>query len=92
MTLGLDLKETFNGITYHGRIVRLPEPDEAGFEELTMFEEGLADVLIEKDTDDFVSKEAQRIDERIFCYVPINILQHDDEYVINWCHENGIDL
>ena len=90
MTISLNKKETFNGITYYGRTVKLPHKDEVGFEELSMFEDTLADVLLEND--EYVSEEARDIDERIFCYVPREVLQHDDDYVIQWCKENDIDL
>lgn len=94
MTEGLDKTCTFQGTKYYGRFVY----NKANDEHLLMFEELLGDVLSPyicgmKDCDEETFKEVMDIDDTIYCYVPMEILQNpDDEEVIKWCHENAIDV
>lgn len=94
MTYGLDLTEEFKGVKYYGREVGVLQGGKV--EVLVMFEETLGDVLSPycsglKDSDPDYEL-AISIDDGIFCYVPTEVLQHDDEYVCKWCDKHDIDV
>ena len=94
MTEGLNKTCTFQGVKYYGRFVYNKKEDE----HLLCFEEALGDVLSPyicgiKDCDEITKKEVIDIDDKIFAYLPIEVLQNpDDEEVIKWGLEHSIDF
>lgn len=63
----------YNGKEYPSRTIEVP-----GFGERTISVESLEDALLDADSL-YVSDEAQVIDEKIFFYVPDDVIDDDDE-------------
>ena len=94
MTEGLNQTCTFKGVKYYGRFVYNKDKDE----HLLCFEEALGDVLSPyvceiKDCDEATKKEVRDIDDNIFAYLPVEVLQNpDDAEVIKWGIEHSLDF
>ena len=91
----LDEKINFKGKEYFGRIVPFHNKEMDCDEELLMYEGSLGEVLEPYaigNIEDADSYDALVFYDRIFCFVPKDILIKSDDEVIKWCYENNIDL
>jgi hypothetical protein len=82
----------FQGKNYFGRTVHFHNKETNIDKKLLMFEETLKNAMEPYLLSDELTDEEVNTYNGIFCFVPKDILIQDDDRVIEWCIENGIDL
>lgn len=81
----LDKVTMFEGAKYYGREVKFEG------ETMLMMEDGLEKALKPYfDGTKEKTKEADQVDEGVYCYVPADVLKKSDKEVLAWCDERGI--
>lgn len=97
----LSEKITFDGHAYSGRAIDVFHKNTGSSETLLFYEDALNKAFapyfessrkIITDEDKALLKDAAAIDEKIFAYIPVQVLKHDARTVLAWCRHNGFEM